>query len=67
VHSPEFDGHICKSSLAGADRASARRSGIVAVALQVFLENGYSGASLSLGLTPTRPIRRKWPPASIRR
>lgn len=39
---------MVKSSLAVADRASVRRSAIVAVALQVFLEHGYGGASMSL-------------------
>lgn len=39
---------MVKSNLAVADRASVRRSAIVAVALQVFLEHGYGGASMSL-------------------
>lgn len=39
---------MVKPNFAVADRASVRRSAIVAVALQVFLEHGYNGASMSL-------------------
>lgn len=38
---------MTNSSSAVADRASVRRSAIVAVSLEVFLEHGYSGASMS--------------------